>query len=200
MKADIMPYATMKKTAKARRRKAPTPSLFSGLLYCVDCGYPMAGGFNTSNRRSGRVKIYYYSCRFHRRTGRTQCSWHTIPEPVLIQVVREDMQKQLDEVAVDEEREKLDAQAAKLYEDRLNGSINLDTFMRFSADAEAGRIEVQSEHEKLLQALESAGRQTLDIGRWISGIRSCFPASRAKCRGRCRRLCCCRRANVRWLD
>lgn len=184
------------------KRKAPTMSLFSGLLHCADCGHPMAGGFCTSHRRSGDVKIYYYSCRFHRRTGRTQCSWHTIPEPTLIQVVMDDMRRHLEKVSVDEGRvvgeiqnclsetamkdikkeyqrlsarlDDLDSRAAKLYEDRLDGSVNLETFMSLSTNVEAEREQVQAEHERLSEALVTAERQIQDVGRWIQGIRSCL--------------------------
>ena len=44
------------------KRSAPTTSLFSGLIFCADCGSSMAGYFMTSNRKSGKVKLRYYSC------------------------------------------------------------------------------------------------------------------------------------------
>lgn len=182
------------------KRKAPTVSLFSELLYCADCGSTMAGGFTTTNRKSGVVKIRTYTCRLHRRTGGSKCSWHTISEPVLIEIVRQDMQSQLERASVDEGKvvneiqkrlssislekaknehrqlsarlEDLDAQAASLYEDRLGGAINLNTFMRLSAVLEAARTEAQVKYESLSKNLEDAEQQIFDINGWIKGIRS----------------------------
>ena len=118
----------------------------------------------------------------------------------LLRVIREDMQRQLERVSVDEGRivseiqnrlssialddtkkelqrlsarlDELDAYAARLYEDRLDGAINLDTYMTLSAESEVERGEAQAEHERLSQALETAERQVLGIDRWVSGIRS----------------------------
>lgn len=126
----------------------------------------------------------------------------TISEPVLIEIVRQDMQRQLERVSVDESKvvgeiqkrlsaislekakneqrqllvrlEELDAQTASLYEDRLGGAINLDTFMTLSAVMEAERTETQTEYERLSKSLEDAERQIFDINGWIKGIRSCL--------------------------
>lgn len=180
-------------------RKKPERSLFAGLLFC-DNGHSMVCNTGTKRRNEDVKKHRSYSCGLYRRTGGAECSWHTISEEALLRIVREDVQRQLERISVDEQRvvneiqsrltevsleetkkglrklfarlEELEALGAKLYEDRLNGVINLDTFMRLSADAEAERETVQAEHERLSKALETAERQALDINRWISSIRS----------------------------
>lgn len=181
------------------QRKTPEPSLFAGLLFC-DNGHPMICNLGTK-RRGGEVRKYRsYLCGFHKQTGSAECSWHSISEPALLRIIREDIQRQLERIEIDENRVmakiqsrlselsladtkkelqrlsaklgELDARAAKLYEDRLDGIINLDTFMALSVDAEAERESVQAGHERLAKALAAAERQTLDIERWVSGIRS----------------------------
>lgn len=184
------------------KRKPPTISLFSNLLYCADCGSSMAGCFLTSNRKSGKVKVRYYSCRRHRRTGRTECSWHTISEEALLQLLREDMRRHMEKAGahedaalglarsgsreisadmlekelrqVSDELEALGVKSARLYEDRLSGGISLDAFMAMSVSLDEKRGVIQAEHDRLSESIRSAQAQLQDTGRWLEKIRFCL--------------------------
>ena len=181
------------------QRKTPELSLFAGLIFC-DNGHPMSCNAAVKHYPGG-VKTYRsYLCSLYKQTGGAECSWHTISELALLQVVRDDMQKQLERIDVDEDRvvweiqsslsaltmedtkkelqrlsaklAALDDRAARLYEDRLNGAINLDTFMALSAGVETECTDTAAEHERLSRAVDTAERQMLDIQQWISDLRS----------------------------
>lgn len=180
-------------------RKTPELSLFAGLIFC-DNGHPMTCNTATKHYPGGVKKYRSYLCSLHKQTGGAECSWHTISELELLQIVREDMQKQLERINVDEDKaireiqsrlsslaledtkrellrlsaklKVLDDRAARLYEDRLNRVINLDTFMTLSADVDSERNETAAEHERLSQAADTAERQVLDIQQWIANLRS----------------------------
>lgn len=172
--------------------KTPEISLFSGLVFC-DKGHPMICNTATKHRE-GKAKTYCsYLCSNHKQTN--QCSWHTISELALLGIIQADVRRQFERITVDEERvvqeiqrrlsetslsdikkelrdlsEKLTAlndYAARLYEDRLAGAINLDTFLQLSAQTEADCIAVTSEHKRLASAADTAEH----IGRWVNGIR-----------------------------
>lgn len=182
------------------KRKPPSISLFSNLLCCADCGSAMSGYFIKSNRKSGAVTLRYYSCRLHRRTGQTECSWHTISEDALLQLLRRDIERHITEAHVDEHEilttvqretslttvegittdlrqvslqlEALDKKTAQLYEDRLSGAITLDTFMSLSSDTDKERETLQSKQKVLTDALESVQVKLDDTRDWLNRIRS----------------------------
>ena len=88
----------------------------------------------------------------------------------LSEVSLEDTKNRLRQLS--EELDGFDNRAAKLYEDRLSGAITLDTFMLLSASHEDEKVEAQSEYNRLSSACQTAEQQVLDIGRWMSCIRS----------------------------
>ena len=181
-------------------RKPPEKSLFSGLIICSDCGRPLTSTV-TNKRRNGRIfKYTSYFCSYFKRTGGTQCSRHSISEQMLLQLIHADIQSQLDKVDIDETRviaaiqddlsktsinetrislQKLSAKLiksedmnTKLYEDRLNGIISIETYKRLSVEAEKEQYEIQSEIDRLTAVVETSEQKIAGIESWVSNMRS----------------------------
>lgn len=78
-------------------------SLFSGLLFCADCGYSMRCQVTVRRKKNG-VKANYeaYMCGSYSRSGHTACTTHYIPKSVLEELVFSDIQAKAEEVCVRE--------------------------------------------------------------------------------------------------
>lgn len=74
-------------------------SLFSGLIYCEDCGYKMKRMW--INRKYIERQIGY-TCGYHSRFGKNYCSPHTVKETALEAIVIADIQSKL-RLVVDED-------------------------------------------------------------------------------------------------
>ena len=185
---------------KAHSRPRKTNNyLFSTLLFCMDCGNPMVGQTAINKRRDGSNQFSMsYFCTRKRTTG--ECSWHTINENTLLEIVSEDIRRHLETIAVDEAAvireiqgsaaseslnaakrrlDELDTRLAeletlgtKLYEDRLARIISLDSFKILSAKTEDERMQKQSERDALSGDVEKADRSVYDIGQWIGSVKS----------------------------
>ncbi|MCD7968467.1 MAG: recombinase family protein [Clostridiaceae bacterium] len=69
-------------------------SIFSGLVYCADCGFKMRNlneRFTYKDGRPGRYSSFI--CGNYGRNGKTACTVHTIYEPVLKQLVLSDIRE-----------------------------------------------------------------------------------------------------------
>lgn len=79
-------------------------SLFSGLLFCADCGYSMRCQVTVRRKKNG-VKANYeaYMCGSYSRSGNTACTTHYIPRHVLEELVLADIQDKAEKVCVREE-------------------------------------------------------------------------------------------------
>lgn len=98
---------------KKVRKSAPSDgckSIFTGLVYCADCGFKMRNHIEKFTYKDGRPGRYSsFICGNYSRSGRGACTIHTIYETVLTQLVLEDI------------REK--ARFAEYDPDRLMGEI-----------------------------------------------------------------------------
>ena len=73
---------------KPRQRKDGGTYLFTGLLYCADCGYKMRAQVERKDRKDGsEYRRNYYTCGQFARSGKDACSIHSIGENALIDVV-----------------------------------------------------------------------------------------------------------------
>ncbi len=79
-------------------RKSPTSdgikSIFTGLVYCADCGFKMRNHIEKFTYKDGRPGRYSsFICGNYARSGKSACSIHTIYESVLEQLVLTDIRE-----------------------------------------------------------------------------------------------------------
>jgi hypothetical protein len=65
----------------------------------------------------------------------------------------------------------LNGLGAKLYEDRLVGNIDIETFKALSAAADTERIAKQDERDRMEKVLVEAERQTANVKVWLESVR-----------------------------
>lgn len=88
---------------------ASDPSLFGGLLRCMDCGFKMRYHKENRTRKSGRkVKYINFFCGNYARSGKAACSAHIIYQQPLIEIVLEDIQSCAKRVVEDEDKVRQD--------------------------------------------------------------------------------------------
>ena len=83
---------------KKKVRKSPTAdgirSIFSGLVYCADCGFKMRNQVERFIYKDGTPGRYSsFVCGNYSRSGKTACTIHTIYENVLIELVLTDIRE-----------------------------------------------------------------------------------------------------------
>ena len=83
---------------KKKVRKSPTAdgvrSIFTGLVYCVDCGFKMRNQVERFTYKDGTPGRYSsFVCGNYSRSGKKACTIHTIYENVLYQLVLADIRE-----------------------------------------------------------------------------------------------------------
>lgn len=91
-----------------RVRKSPTcktdGSIFTGLLYCADCGFKMRYHSERRKYQDGREKIVKsFICGNYGRSGKTACTIHSIYESVLMEIVLGDIREKAQYAEYDRE-------------------------------------------------------------------------------------------------
>lgn len=80
------------RNCRAKAAKTGESRLFSGLLYCADCGHALTSQADTA--KSGN-RYYYYRCGRYSSGGKGACTSHGISERVLSGLVLDDLHAQL---------------------------------------------------------------------------------------------------------
>ena len=91
---------------KFRKREAPKgkSSIFTGLVYCADCGFKMRNHSDTYHLKSGESgRRCYFICGNYARSGKSACSNHAIKEEALYRIVLEDIRAKAQLVYYDRE-------------------------------------------------------------------------------------------------
>ena len=82
---------------KKVRKSTPSDgnrSIFTGLVYCADCGFKMRNHIERFTYKDGRPGRYSsFICGNYSRSGKSACTVHTIYETVLTQLVLEDIRE-----------------------------------------------------------------------------------------------------------
>ncbi len=102
-----------------RVRKSPADktdgSIFSGLLYCADCGFKMRYHSERRKYSDGHTELFKsFICGNYGRSGKTACTIHSIYEDALKEVVLRDIQEKAQYAQYD--RERLVAQIVRMKE------------------------------------------------------------------------------------
>ncbi len=82
------------KRVRKRETSDGYKSIFSGLVYCADCGFRMKNNVERFTYKDGTPGRYSsFICGNYARSGKTACSVHTIYENVLHQLVLQDIRE-----------------------------------------------------------------------------------------------------------
>ena len=198
---DETTWERVQELRKNRRRNTATgrESIFSGLVYCADCGSKLY--FCAS--KSITEKQEFYRCAAYKENTGT-CSIHYIRDIVLRQLVLETIQKVAEFVQGFEPvfvylfakknaegREKniramklkaeqskkriaeLDKLIERIYTDNVMGKISDERFAIMSANFEAEQKELREDLSNLEQLIIDAETEKVDMKRFLETIREC---------------------------
>ena len=188
-------FALVQELRKHRRRptKSGIVSMFSGLLYCADCGEKLYYSVTNNYKREQA----YFFCSSYRKNSDI-CSAHYIREKVIEKLVLESMQrvlwyvqsyeklfaqKQLENFGEQKKKEltekrrelekakrrirEIDTVIQKLYEDNATGKVSDDRFATMSMSLETEQEELKTKVPELETELENAKIATEGLQRFI---------------------------------
>ena len=179
---------------KRRPTKAERQGLFSGLLFCPDCGNKLH--FATCKSFDGKQD--HYVCSSY-KSGRGTCSAHYIREDVLRELVleriravnayiRQDVEgfqeewlqcrRSDQERSIREDRKRveqakkrladLDVLLSRLYEDFVLGDLNKERYKKMTADYEAEQEQLKLEIEVTEEWLETQETMSADVDAFVA--------------------------------
>ena len=189
---DIWEKVQIIRENKRRPNKSGITSMFSGLLYCADCGAKLS--LATANGYA------HFRCSQYKRTSRTQnCTQHYIREDALNQLVLKQLQhflsylqqfervfirRQIDttlaerryelsakqkQIEKDEKRmDELDRLFRKIYEDNVSGKLNDERFYKLSDGYEAEQGQLKREIEALTAEVSQADMEVTNVAKLIA--------------------------------
>lgn len=188
-------FALVQELRRHRRRptKSGIVSMFSGLLYCADCGEKLYYSVTNNYKREQA----YFFCSAYRKNSEV-CSAHYIREKVVEQLVLESMQRvlwyvqsyeklfaqrQLGDFGEKQKKElaekrreldkvklrvrEIDGIIQKLYEDNATGKISDERFATMSVSLENEQSELKDRIPALENELENAKIKTEGLQRFI---------------------------------
>lgn len=187
----------MRKVKRART-KYNEANMFSGLLYCADCGNHL-----TIQRVARNRKMDNFSCATYRKKKKGLCSCHRILVSDLETIVKNDLQKVCEYVFLHEKeftdeylsgskRETVKFQAKtkaelkrlserqeeigkiirKLYEDNVNGRITDERFDFLAKSYEDEGKELKTKIQKFKNALDSSVQDEEKLSKFLKVVKS----------------------------
>ena len=131
-------------------RKSPAAagrkSIFTGLVYCADCGFKMRSHNETRKYSDGHTQIFHsFICGNYSRSGKTACTIHMIYEDVLSKLVLADIREKAQYAEYD--RDRLVAQITRLKDKETRSRLS-----SYEQELKTATVRV-SELEKLMQNL-----------------------------------------------
>lgn len=179
--------------SRRRKMKNGTTQIFSGLVKCADCGWAMAYGLNSQNKKP----YGYYHCSRNGQ-GLRQCTMHYIRYDVLYAYVLSRIQywsgqaqqnedrllkqllnasdkergsarkKQASELKQAEKRKaEVDGLFAKMYEDWSAGRISEYNFNMLSGKYQGEQKELDGKIQQLHEAMEADAQTAVDAEKWV---------------------------------
>ena len=191
-------WEAVQKARQQRRRptKMGDMGMFSGLVYCADCGQKLYLCRTTSWTHEQEC----YNCSTYR--GHKGCSAHYIRTVVLEALVLQNIQRVIAYAQLDEKRfvqglleekdalrhkeqetakrrlarwerriAEIDGIMRKLYEDSYTGKLSDERFMKLSQGYEAEQAGLKASAEELRAAIDSAQEQAKDVERFTRLVR-----------------------------
>lgn len=184
-----------------QQRRRPTRmgdmGMFSGLLFCADCGHTL----NLNRTKSWAREQDNYTCGAYKQ-GKGKCSAHYIRATVLEQLVLENLREVISFAREDEEEfvrqamenkmalhrqeqaqakrlleqqtrrmSEIDTIIKRLYEDHVIGKLTDDRFAKMSADYEQEQEALQISTDQLREVVEASERQTVNMDSFLIIVR-----------------------------
>ena len=192
-------FLIVQKIRQGRRRptKMGDMGMFSGLLFCADCG----GKMYLCRANHFKPEQEYYLCSTYRK-DRTLCSTHSIRRVVLEEIVLRNLREAIQYVtqyeddfvqrAADQslrERDKelaqkkdtlaqsqkriaeLDVIIKRLYEDNISGKLSDERFIKLSRDYELEHTNLTNLVEHLRQEVKEQEKQKVNVRQFIAAVR-----------------------------
>ena len=187
----------MRKVKRART-KYNEPNMFSGLLYCADCGNHL-----TIQRVARNRKMDNFSCATYRKKKKGLCSCHRILISDLETIVKEDLQKVCEYVflhekeftdeylsgskketvkfqsktkaelkRLSERQEEIGRIIRKLYEDNVNGRITDERFDFLAKSYEDEGNDLKAKIQELKNALASSVQDEEKLSKFLKVVKS----------------------------
>ena len=187
----------MRKVKRART-KYNEPNMFSGLLYCADCGNHL-----TIQRVARNRKMDNFSCATYRKKKKGLCSCHRILISDLETIVKEDLQKVCEYVLfhekeftdeylsgskketvkfqsktkaelkrLSERQEEIGKIIRKLYEDNVNGRITDERFDFLAKSYEDEGNDLKTKINELKNALASSAQDEEKLSKFLKVVKS----------------------------
>ena len=192
-------FALVQELRSHRRRPAKSGivSMFSGLLYCADCGEKLYYSATGNNKREQAN----FFCSTYRKDSE-HCSSHYIREKVVSELVLKSMQqtfrfvqiyerrfaeRQLESYGEEQKKElaakkrelakmqkritEIDSLFQKLYEDNASGRITDERYEMLSASYEKEQAELKAKATELESDLTTVSEKTATLEQFISKVR-----------------------------
>lgn len=187
----------MRKVKRART-KYNEPNMFSGLLYCADCGNHL-----TIQRVARNRKMDNFSCATYRKKKKGLCSCHRILVSDLETIVKEDLQKVCEYVflhekeftdeylsgskketikfqaktktelkRLSERQEEIGKIIRKLYEDNVNGRISDERFDFLAKSYEDEGNDLKTKIQEFKNALASSAQDEEKLSKFLKVVKS----------------------------
>ena len=187
----------MRKVKRART-KYNEPNMFSGLLYCADCGNHL-----TIQRVARNRKMDNFSCATYRKKKKGLCSCHRILVSDLETIVKNDLQKVCEYVflhekeftdeylsgskketakfqsktkaelkRLSERQEEIGKIIRKLYEDNVNGRITDERFDFLAKSYEDEDNELKTKIQEFKNALASSVQDEEKLSKFLKVVKS----------------------------
>ncbi len=197
---DEKTFETVQQMRKVKRAytKFNEPNMFSGLLFCADCGNRL-----TIQRVAKNRDMDNFTCATYRKKKKGLCTGHRILVSDLEEVVLTDLQRVCDYVFLHEnefieqhlkfskkEAERLQAKAKaelkrlderceeigkiirKLYEDNVSGRITDERFDYLAKSYENEQTEINDKRMELHQSILTAAQDNEKLSKFIKVVKS----------------------------
>lgn len=194
---DIDTYNHVQELQKVRRRevKDTRPNgIFSGLVFCADCGHAMARKYA---RRGGKGFIGYI-CKIYKTMGKSFCASHSInvdelEEAVLLSIKEEARkilkpddidaltkmsicdrnsnfyQQQIEEL--NKRLDKISVYKKKTYDSYMEEIISKEEYLRYVSDYDIEKKKIESEKEAVSDKIESQKEMDNEYDEWVEAFK-----------------------------
>ena len=194
---DIDTYNRVQELQKVRRRevKYTQPNgIFSGLVFCADCGHAMARKY----ARRGQKGFIGYICKIYKTMGKSFCVSHSInvdelEEAVLLSIKEEARkilkpddidtlakmsicdrnssfyQQQIEEL--NKRLDKISVYKKKTYDNYMEEIISKEEYLKYVRDYDVERKKIESEKEEVLDKIESQKELDNEYDEWVEAFK-----------------------------